>query len=258
MLGQLEIKKVHEKSWQTIDTNKGVYKCFAKLVEGQGFTFDPKGAVRRAQNHACKCLQMAGRWVSRNDMTEEIEFLEMNREHTELFTEKWGLYETEQKNNKETEAATNAASSSTPDAASSSTPDAAAAAPNSTGGAKAKAKASGKAKAKAAGSCPNSKSPSEKTGKLKLNDTLSRGVKFRIAYQTVTSAAATLQRQIEGEDPSWQWANNDCSLGKLKESTSELSNAMTPFAKKFMITDPKGLGKKMGDELFVVSLEERC
>eukprot|EP00974_Lingulodinium_polyedra_P021411 2068619-Lingulodinium_polyedra.AAC.1 len=44
-----------EKQRAKVDTEKGKYVCFAKLVEEMGFNFDPAGALARAEQHATRC-----------------------------------------------------------------------------------------------------------------------------------------------------------------------------------------------------------
>jgi len=50
----------HSKVWEDVDIQMGEYVCFAMLVEANGFTFDPDGAVRRAAHYADCCLHLGG------------------------------------------------------------------------------------------------------------------------------------------------------------------------------------------------------
>eukprot|EP00969_Alexandrium_andersonii_P073109 3225916-Alexandrium_andersonii.AAC.1 len=45
-LAEIQKSKKHVKSWRNIDKNKGMYVCFATLVESQGFLVDADGAQR--------------------------------------------------------------------------------------------------------------------------------------------------------------------------------------------------------------------
>ena len=92
-IAERETKHVTKKGWREIKINKGVYKTLAVLIEGNGYSVDPTGAVRRAARIAEKCVKLGGDWCSLGQH-DEMEFLAINREYNEEFEKAWNMYET--------------------------------------------------------------------------------------------------------------------------------------------------------------------
>lgn len=83
-------KSEKEKSWRTIDSNKGSYEPFAIIVQREGG--GPSG-LEAARNYVSACVRMAGPWISRNPMTKRDEYLYLKRCFVEEFSECWRQYE---------------------------------------------------------------------------------------------------------------------------------------------------------------------
>ena len=94
-LQKIRCEKKRGKMSRTIDANKGVYRPFAAVVEHQGYQFDPQGAVLRASRYASKCLRLGPPFCSFNQMTDTLEFLDVEREHREEFEQVWEQWQTQ-------------------------------------------------------------------------------------------------------------------------------------------------------------------
>ncbi len=81
----------HHHSWCTLNKQLGVYEPFAVIVEKMGYSYDPQGAIRRAANYCDKCLAMGGDWTMVSEMTGELEFYLLKKEHATELSEKWTM-----------------------------------------------------------------------------------------------------------------------------------------------------------------------
>ena len=72
---------------------QGRLPTLAVLIEDNGYSVDPTGAVRRAARIAKKCVKLGGDWCSLGQH-DEMEFLAINREYNEEFEKAWNMYET--------------------------------------------------------------------------------------------------------------------------------------------------------------------
>jgi hypothetical protein len=95
-LQQLRVSRVHSKSYMEVDKSKGTYMTYPELVLDFGFIADQMAAEKAATNYATKCVKMGGKWLFVEPMSEAVHFLRIRREHSQIFSEKWGLYEKEQ------------------------------------------------------------------------------------------------------------------------------------------------------------------
>lgn len=223
-LKKIKVTKSHGKVSKTIDKNKGVYKPFACLVEGQGFSFDPQGAIRRASRYTSKCLRLGPPFCSFNSMTDTLEFLEVKREHSEEFEEIWSTWRVEfSEGDKKNNAALNDG------------------ADGIVTGEEAKPKVNPK------------QSPRPKS---KLTELLSHAKNVKIKYQTVTSQAAALSETINSGAKEWRFAANDDNHGELLELQKALQSKLSSSLKTFLITETKDLAKRFGDEYLTTLLRE--
>ena len=85
--------RTHEESYSEIDENLGTYVCFGRVVEAYGSNFDRETAVKSAQRYCLKCCKMGGKWTMYDHMAEILLFLLLERKHSEVMLQKWGLFE---------------------------------------------------------------------------------------------------------------------------------------------------------------------
>ena len=101
--------KKHSQEFSEVDTTLGELMPFGLLVESFGILYDRELAIKLATKHAIKCMQMGGSWIGVDGMAETTLFLKLRKSHSQVMSEKWGLYETWEK--KEIEPAATASSS---------------------------------------------------------------------------------------------------------------------------------------------------
>ena len=229
-LKRIKVTKSHGKVSRTIDKNKGVYKPFACLVEGQGYNFDPKGAVRRASRYTSKCLRLGPPFCSINNMTDTLEFLEVKREHTEEFEEIWSTWreESSEGDKKIADAIKEEVATGT---------------------------CSGDG-AKPPSSKPKPSPKQTPKPKNKLTELLSQAKAVKNKYQTVTSQAAALSETINNGSKEWRWAANEDNHGELLELQKTLQSKLSPSLKTFLITETRDLTKRFGDEYLTTLLKD--
>ena len=99
-LQEVQQKKEYVESYQRVDSSTGTYVPFFILWKREGGAKDP-GALAASVRHAKKALRMGPPWVTKNRMTERIEFLHLERSVAETFSKCWSMYEiqTANKNN---------------------------------------------------------------------------------------------------------------------------------------------------------------
>ena len=88
----LENAKSHSRSFERIETEKGTYYGFGRIVVEEGGWNDP-AAIKAATRYVSKCLVMGGAWTDENPMTERTEFLYVKRHFIDEFRDKWSLCE---------------------------------------------------------------------------------------------------------------------------------------------------------------------
>lgn len=237
-LQEAQESKTEKKSWRQMDANNGTYVCFAKLVENQGYQYDPTGAVLRASRYAYKCVMMQGKFVSMNKMTETMEFLEVTRTHSEMFENCWTLYRTEY------DAKVNVRDAELDDDGGDNNKNAS-------------ASAASKPKVSAALTSAPKSSPKAKVAAPinKMQNAMAKANKLKKAYHEATSMAVSLVGRIESGDSSWSWAHNPGNVGVLRHALDRLANSLVDFDKEFLICDNKEMKLKFGQEHLLVHLE---
>ena len=91
-LRRTRIIKKHEKSFARIEASNGTYLPFGMVVHAEGGWSDAS-AIHAANLYCRKAIEMGGDWTTWNVMTERLEFLHVRKEFTDVFKEKWGLYQ---------------------------------------------------------------------------------------------------------------------------------------------------------------------
>ena len=226
--------------------------CFAKLVENQGWHFDPKGAVKRGTNYAQACIKMSGDWISYNKMSKNLEFFEVKRQFLTVFTEKWELC-SEHYDVGDLEQA-KAVAEAEPEGALTATTTAAArkgGVPRGAGG--------------GSGGKPVIKTGSQAGGKLGgtddgKGDSLAKLIlsanKTKKEFHAVSSSTSSLIAEIQDvNNKAWQWANHDNVLADIKAATKKLDKSLCPFDRMFLIKDSGKLKKELGKEHLTVQLQ---
>jgi hypothetical protein len=87
---ELKVQRSKSRSWQRVDTSKGIYQPFSVIVKKEG---NDNAAVKAAVNYVAACQKMGGAWQKYNTMTQRVEWLYMKAGMEEIFTESWRLYE---------------------------------------------------------------------------------------------------------------------------------------------------------------------
>ena len=90
------MKKSHTQSYKVVNQPLGTYKPFSMLAQDEGGKDDPDSSSA-AKKVAIECVALGGDWVSRNVMSERLEFLHLRREHNEVMSNMWQLYFEESK-----------------------------------------------------------------------------------------------------------------------------------------------------------------
>ena len=90
-LQKLDEKRQHSQSWKRVDRTKGRYRPFGRLVIDFGGWGD-KAAVQGAATAASKCMMMGAPWVHRHPQTNLLEYLVLEIEWEEEFSQAWGTF----------------------------------------------------------------------------------------------------------------------------------------------------------------------
>ena len=91
-LQEVQQKKEYVESYQRVDSSTGTYVPFFIFWKREGGAKDP-GALAASVRHAKKALRMGPPWVTKNRMTDRIEFLHLERSVAETFSKCWSMYE---------------------------------------------------------------------------------------------------------------------------------------------------------------------
>ena len=247
-------EKSLSKSWQKVDTTKGTYYPFPRIVQEEGGKEDPEN-VKAAMNYCRKCMELGGDWVSINQMTERLEFLHLKREHKDIFSQCWELRSTWRAPSTGVGTGPNAPAGSNPKAIKS--------------GAKAKAKAKAEAEPKASeGDTPltpeqeaeaeekETTEANKKKEKTQLQIATVEATKLKNKYHTILSSAKCLVEQMTSQSE-WAWANNEQNKGALQKAIKEVQDSLTPFGNQFLAgQEVADLKKELGVYQLVVSCKE--
>jgi len=172
-------------------------------------------------------------------MTDCLEFLEVKREHSEVFEKSWNMYEKQGVDLKEEakEEQDNGSTSRN----------------NET-----KGKPQGKASSKPSPRTQVHAEPSSKTptGGKKLKDLLVKCNKTKMKINTALAQAQGLLFQIESGMESWRFAHNDENSGSLKRAQVSLQSRMTAFDMEFLVKKAEELKNSYGHEHLLVNLEK--
>ena len=264
--------RLHTEEYKRADTSKGQYLPFAVLVEREGFTVDPVGAVRAATCIAKRCSELGGNWVQHNPFTDRVEFLRLERQHHEVFTKLWSLstrsrtdgppkavvdpLEQDERYNPSLKVdKSNGDKSGTCEGKSSNGKDAGEEdGHNKDTGNNCKEKNPGK------GDDPKKEGKGEgedrkkKVKRSHVDCLLEKGQKLRGQILTVKSEAAELVAAIKADQPDWHFANNPQNLGQIETLLSNLQLSLTEFGHVFLCTDASEVKKQYAPDVLCVHL----
>ena len=84
--GNLIQSKTHSQSFRKVSKDSGVYRPLGAIIIKEGGWNDP-AAISGSKRLAMKCCLMGGQWVSRNPLTERLEFFHLRREVSDEMAE---------------------------------------------------------------------------------------------------------------------------------------------------------------------------
>ena len=176
-----------------------------------------------ARKHALKCIQMGPPWISKNPMTERIEYMHMERSVTEIFSQAWSLYEEHMETKKAELPAPSRASTgsgSRKGVAEPPTPE-----------------SSGK---------PN-KPTKQARVKTPLESSMNDAAQLSKSMAAAVSSANLILDAVKS-DSEWKWADNEPTLSPLKSTLANLQMSMTPFGRKLGSSDMKEVRKGFSND----------
>ncbi len=205
-LKYLREERSSRQRWKRVDTTRGRYLPFSKMVSEEGGDREAlHGAVRVVQ----KCLAMGYPWVHKHPQTERYEYLLLSFEWSEEFEESWATWKIHFGN------------VSHPGKGLQSAPEPVV---NAT-----------LAKRK---TTPPTKKDDDSVAKL-----VAKANKLKTKMSRAMAGAQQLIDSIEASE-GWQWADNDPNRGELQRRLSKVKDSMNGFASAFLVLDAKELKKK--------------
>ena len=209
----------HGETWRRIDTTRGSYFPFSKMVKEQGGDFEALvGCTKTVQ----KCLAMGPPWVHRHPQTERLEYCLLHFEFAEEFETSWSKWvisyqESTKKAREDKKKATQAVPI-----------------------------------AEGSGTAPAGVKPvvrkDEETAKKEaedLNDAelLKLCTKLKPKMSSTLAAADSVLGMIATE-PSWTWADNEGNKGALLKAQGELKDKMNKFILDWLVSDLRDMKKR--------------
>jgi hypothetical protein len=249
--------KEYCKKYQRVDSTKGVYKPFGRIVQDEG-GWDDDAAVTGAKKLAIKCLMMGGNWIKYDYLTERTRLLHLEHSWTEEMTEYWSMFTKDYDNavmkeqdipeqdQLQTDDGQNPNKANTE---------------NKKPTAKGKGKGKGSDAGKGKGGNDKDKKKKDKDGNdikdvsdvNKHEELFKQCQALKVLIGLVTSQAVSVMESIKTEE-AWDWANTDKTLGVIKALAHDMKTSLSTFGKEFMLYSLQALQKKYGIEHVVMSL----
>jgi hypothetical protein len=91
--------RVTKKAWSRVDTSRGNYMNFARIVKEWG-GWESQEAITGAITACNKCLAMGGKWMTRHPQSNLVMFLILDFGYTENFEQSWAHFSEEFSNGK--------------------------------------------------------------------------------------------------------------------------------------------------------------
>jgi hypothetical protein len=254
--GDVVRSKTRTSSFQHVDTTTGVYRPFGAIVMKEGGWQDP-AAVRGAKLMAAKCCIMGGQSVSRNPLTERLEFFHLRREVSDKLVEAWTMCEHESKKISSASGSGAAADGGSAGGLACGSSGKKADEGTAVGGGSSGA-GSGAAVVVGAKPVPEpapkrgketNPSPKPKSDKPPAEKPVhAKALRLKSQWLSTAAAAATLIKRIKNETVEWQWASNAGNLGRLETSVKIMEDSKTDFVQEFLIQDMATFKKSLAPE----------
>ena len=266
--------KSFRQTWRHVDTTKGTFKPFSKLVVGQGNDWPSLvGALKLAR----KCSMMGHPWTMVHPQTERTLFLELEFSWKEEFEQAWSEFtehftKIDGGNRDEPHkivagsAGTTGTGTNEPRSTGAGTSSTEPGIPGSgdpepdnepgntepgngngaDGGNNGRPRPKGKAKPKA--------QPKGQPAPAKDN-VIKQACALKSQMLSLISTSGQLIKQIEDE-PEWAWAQNEQNKGALLAARDKFKASLTAFGRKFIIEDVNSVKKNFSsDAAFVVECQ---
>jgi hypothetical protein len=236
-------RKVHVQGWQRVDKTKGRYRNLGRLVQDLG-GFSCGEAIRGACTAARKCTMMGSPWIRRHPQTNLLEYLVLELEFEECFSQSWQHYK---------ETVTNTAGDSTGHQRAISGE---AGGLTDKKGIEAKGKgAEPKQHAIAEGSgqaggdpgvvppAPKPPPTPKDPAKQKFAALTKDALKQKTLFHAATSGYVQLVQSIES-DASWEWARGS-RLTALKAASEVLKSELNEWHREFLVSGDLSAMRKL-------------
>jgi hypothetical protein len=220
-LEELQVSRTKEKKYQKVDLSKGKYMSFGTLVESFGIHYDRKRAIELATRHAMRCIEMGGKWIRKDEMADDLQYMKVLQEHADIFTEAWSLREQEVTSKQLPKSSDGPILAANPEPAT----------PIPIG-----------KKRNPEPSDPSSSAPKKKS---KLDETMVSVRKVKDKYNATFSSARKLCDIIEHQ-AAWKWARTEESLGQLKRALASAEDFLDEDLQRFILEDGKDLKNNLG------------
>ena len=211
-------------SYKYVDETCGTYKPFSMVWKGEGGPED-KGALAAATKLANRCIEMGGKWIRLNKMTDRLEFLVVEAKYREIFEKSWSLHERR-----------------THDADGGDEPSSSAGDERVT---------AAKAKAETKGTPQKTNVP--KRQKSSLDVALGNALQLKKSYGEAIAEANALRERVQVEG-GWDWASDD--MNKIAEVSKNCAKKLSPFEHRFMTSEIRAIKIEYKDK--VAELELAC
>ena len=271
-------KKSKTKSWQRIDTEKGVYMSMLRIAHKEGGSVH-ESSVAAARRYVQKALAMGPPWVRLNPMTDRLDFLYLTISYQEEFKVCWSQYTDYEKEKREevakptveepkrleeakptvekatvvevkptVEKATGVAPPGPADPKQQERPAISGVSGDQlgTGGAP-------------NGGDLNDGSPDTNKGRGKkspLQKAMSDANQIKTRYDKVNGELQTVDEQIHKGETSWLWAQNEVTLKEIREQKESLLNSKNSFAETFLVSSQKQIRALYTDAQVTQHLKE--
>ena len=250
--------QTYSESWKRVDTTRGKYKAFGRIVCDEG-GWDDRGAVAGAKELARKCLAMGGQWVKRHPQTNRLIFMHLEFEWAEDMERAWSLFQSsEVVQGGEGHGAASSAGHCVGDSGGNTPRDNDVVDVHAAGEqgkcAKGKETPSKTSKAKDNKAKDGSEHGEDAGDKKILASKFAQATKLKTTFLQLTSKAITVREQIEA-NPEWLWAKNEANLGRLISSLEALKSALGEFDSNFIMKPVSSLRRGMTKERLTVGLE---
>jgi len=228
------------KSWKRVDSTKGTYRNFGRLVQDFG-GWGCAEALEGATSCLNKCTLMGPSWLMKHPQSGLIEYLVLEQEWTETYSECWEHFK-EEWNDEAKKAKEDGAMK-----AKGALPKKGAKKPKEDG-----------AKKALPGTKPKEDPPATPKpvdrGKKMLNELIKSSASLKAMFQGASTSLMQLMEKIDTE-PEWDWAKGGSKQQRLKEQQQLVKDAFSEWHKEYLTTADFGtIRKKYSNDRVSVEL----